>query len=147
MGCTVVVMLARGELGICLWAGDSRLYRLRDGVMTQVSRDHSPLEELIEQGVLTEEEAETHPDSSVITRAVGGQAQLFMDIALIDIKAGDTFLLCSDGLYREIKVAEIRDFLVDADDDVQSSVDKMMACALERGARDNVSIIVSRCVA
>jgi serine/threonine protein phosphatase PrpC len=143
MGCTVVTLLARGRAGIALWAGDSRLYRLREAEFVQVTRDHSPLEDLVEQGVLTEEEAEKHPDSNVITRAVGGQTELRLDIAMFDIEAGDTYLLCSDGLYRELSFDEIKAHLLT--DDLNASIQALLQLALERGARDNVSIVIARC--
>ncbi len=144
MGATVVTFVARGPLGVCLWAGDSRLYRLRGDELKQISRDHSPLEELIEKGVLSEEEAAAHPDSNVITRAVGGQAELVLDVSLVDIEPGDTYLLCSDGLYREVEPEEIGQHM--ADDDVDAIVSKLIDLALERGARDNVAIVVCRAV-
>lgn len=143
MGCTVVTLLVRGRAGIVLWAGDSRLYRLREAEFVQVTRDHSPLEDLVEQGVLTEEEAEKHPDSNVITRAVGGQSELRLDIAMFDIEPGDTYLLCSDGLYRELTFDEIKAHLLT--DDLNASIQALLQLALERGARDNVSIVIARC--
>ncbi len=144
MGCTVVVMLSAANVGVCMWAGDSRLYRLREGVLTQVSRDHDPLEELVERGVLTPEEADNHPDSSVITRAVGGQPELCLDCILFDIAPGDVYLLCSDGLYREVERDEMRDVLLGIAS-VQERAQGLLDLALERGARDNVSIIVAAC--
>lgn len=102
MGCTVVAMLARAHVGVCMWAGDSRLYQVRDGEMKQISRDHDPLEELVESGALTPEEADEHPDSSVITRAVGGQPNLALDLIAFEMQPEDVYLLCSDGLYREV---------------------------------------------
>lgn len=144
MGCTVVVMLSAAHVGVCMWAGDSRLYRLRDAVLTQVSRDHDPLEELVERGVLTPEEADDHPDSSVITRAVGGQPDLCLDCILFDVVPGDVYLLCSDGLYREVERDEMRDVLMESEP-VHERVQVLLGLALERGARDNVSIVVAAC--
>lgn len=144
MGCTVVLMLSSANVGVCMWAGDSRLYRLRGGVLTQVSRDHDPLEELVERGVLTPEEADDHPDSSVITRAVGGQPDLCLDCILFDVEASDLYLLCSDGLYREVERDEMRDIL-STSDSVQERTQALLDLTLERGARDNVSIIVAAC--
>ncbi len=145
MGCTVVSLLVRGRVGIALWAGDSRLYRLREAEFLQITRDHSPLEELIEQGVMTDEEAAKHPDNNVITRAVGGQNDLRLDIVMFDIQPGDVFLLCSDGLYRELSFDEIKAHLLHSE--LAVSVDAMLQQALERGARDNVSIVLTRCAA
>ena len=143
MGCTLVSMLTRGPVGVCLWAGDSRLYLVRDGEMVQISRDHDPLEELVESGAITPEQADEHPDSSVITRAVGGQPELFLDIIAFDVQPADVFLLCSDGLYREVLRDEIHQILGN-EEPVERTAKTLMNLALERGARDNVSVIVAR---
>ncbi|MEJ2130234.1 MAG: protein phosphatase 2C domain-containing protein [Gammaproteobacteria bacterium] len=142
MGCTIVALIAGGRVGVCLWAGDSRLYRLRHGELRQITRDHSPLEEAVERGLMTAEEAAERPESSVITHAVGGMEELHLDIVVFEVEPDDTYLLCSDGLYRELDNKEILARL--ADESVERSVDGLLDCALERGARDNVSIIVSR---
>ncbi len=144
MGCTVVTMLAQANVGVCMWAGDSRLYRVREGAITQISRDHDPFEELVERGVLTPEEADEHPDSSVITRAVGGQPELHLDCILFDLAPDDIYLLCSDGLYREVERHELCDLLT-AEGSVAALAQALMDTALDRGARDNVSIIVAVC--
>lgn len=142
MGCTIVALIAGARVGVCLWAGDSRLYCLRDGELRQITRDHSPLEEALEQGLMSAEEAAEQTESNVITRAVGGQDELHLDIVVFEVEPGDTYLLCSDGLYRELNDRELRDLL--SDGTVERSVGELLDCALERGARDNVSIIVSR---
>ncbi|HSG89976.1 MAG TPA: protein phosphatase 2C domain-containing protein [Pseudomonadales bacterium] len=144
MGCTVIAMLARRDVGVCMWAGDSRLYQVRDGEMRQISRDHDPLEELVESGALTPEEADDHPDSSVITRAVGGQPDLCLDIIAFKMLPEDVYLLCSDGLYREVLRDEIHQILGN-EEPTENTARTLMNLALERGARDNVSVIVVRC--
>ena len=80
MGSTIVTLAIRGKLGACLWAGDSRLYRLRNNELQQLSRDHSHVEELIQQGFLNREDASAHPEANVITRAVGACEDLFVSI-------------------------------------------------------------------
>lgn len=142
MGCTIVVLIVGGRVGVCLWAGDSRLYCLRNRELRQITRDHSPLEEAVERGLMTAKDAAQQPESSVITRAVGGQEELHLDIIVFEVEPDDTYLSCSDGLYRELDDGEIRDLLLHRD--VEQSVEDLLGCALERGARDNVSIIVSR---
>jgi protein phosphatase len=144
MGCTIISMLASGNVGVCLWAGDSRLYQVRDGEMKQISRDHDPLEELVESGQLTPEQADEHPDSSVITRAVGGQPDLHLDIIAFDIQPDDVYMLCSDGLYREVLRDEIHQILGN-EQPTDETAKRLLNLALERGARDNVSVIVVRC--
>ncbi len=144
MGCTLISMLASNGVGVCMWAGDSRLYQVRDGEMVQISRDHDPLEDLVESGAITPEQADEHPDSSVITRAVGGQPELHLDIIAFDVQPQDVYLLCSDGLYREVLRDEIHQILGN-EEPVERTAKTLLNLALERGARDNVSVIVARC--
>jgi serine/threonine protein phosphatase PrpC len=141
IGSTVVAMLARDRVGVVLWAGDSRLYRLRDNNLEQVTRDHNPIAELLDDGVITAQTAGAR-ETNIVTRAVGGHGQLFLDIAVFDIRAGDTFLLCSDGLYRELEHREIGEAL--GAEDVKACVAQLMTESLARDARDNISVVVSR---
>lgn len=141
MGSTVVSLVANDRLGVCLWAGDSRLYRVRAGRIEQLSRDHSEVQELVDRGLLTPEDAIHHPNSNVITRAVGGVPDLFLDATLFAIRRGDVFLLCSDGLYNELSAEEIR---AQIDGDLDASGDRLIAATLARGARDNVSLVLVR---
>jgi protein phosphatase/serine/threonine-protein phosphatase Stp1 len=136
---TVVALLARGDHFACLWAGDSRAYLLRDGLLQQITRDHSLVQELIDQGALEETEAEGHPQSNVITRAVGASGELELDKVSGRIEPGDRFLLCSDGLVRTLAEAEIAEALA-ADD----AAERLVAQAVERGARDNVTAVALR---
>jgi protein phosphatase/serine/threonine-protein phosphatase Stp1 len=139
---TVVVMLARGEHFAMLWAGDSRAYLLRQGVLSRVTKDHSLVQELVDQGTLSEEEAESHPQANVITRAIGAQGDLELDKVSGRIIEGDRYLLCTDGLFKTLAEAEITAMLL-AGADVQAIVTE----AVSRGARDNVSAIGVDCVA
>ena len=140
MGSTVVVMTADQGYGACIWAGDSRLYQLRDGELQQISRDHSQVQKLVDAGVLSEEEAESHPNANVITRAIGGSPDLVLDVVLFDIRPGDRFLLCSDGLYNEVDKADLAAGM--AVEDVEAAARQLLTGALDAGARDNVSVIV-----
>jgi serine/threonine protein phosphatase PrpC len=137
----VVTLLANEDVGVALWAGDSRLYRLRHGVLTQITRDHNPIGDLLDDGLITEQTALAR-ETNVVTRAVGGHGQLFLDVAVFDICLGDTFLLCTDGLYRELDHQQIRDLLA-ADSVSESAIGLVREC-LAHGARDNVSVVVSR---
>jgi serine/threonine protein phosphatase PrpC len=141
IGSTVVTLVAGEDVGVALWAGDSRLYRLRHGVLTQITRDHNPIGDLLDDGLITEHTALAR-ETNVVTRAVGGHGQLFLDVAVFDICLGDTFLLCTDGLYRELNHQQIRDLL--DDDSVSESAARLVAECLASGARDNVSVVVSR---
>ncbi|MGH8321423.1 MAG: PP2C family protein-serine/threonine phosphatase [Gammaproteobacteria bacterium] len=137
IGSTVVALVARDRHAACLWAGDSRLYRIRGRRIEQMMQDHAMVEDLIASGLITREEAAEHPQANRITRAIGAMPSLFLDVELFAIQPGDIFLLCSDGLYKELSEDEIVRTL---DNDVQA-VDKLIMFALERGARDNVTII------
>ncbi len=140
LGSTVVSLLIKGHVGACLWAGDSRLYRFRNNKLVQLSTDHSQVEELLQQGFLTPEEAENHPDSNVITRAIGASPEIFIDINVFTSQQGDTFLLCSDGLYNMLTDEEISHIIANAP--IDEVVDTLIQKALDGGANDNVSVIL-----
>lgn len=133
---TVVVMLARGEHFAMLWAGDSRGYLLRDGQLTRITRDHSLVQELVDQGTLREDEAESHPQANVITRAIGASGELELDKVSGRIEAGDRYLLCTDGLFKTMPEADITAMLANGSD-AAGIVNE----AVGRGARDNVSAV------
>lgn len=140
IGSTAVVLLAYGDHAVVVWAGDSRAYRYRKDVLQQLTRDHSQVEELVAQGLITHQQARHYPGSNVITRAVGVADTLLLDSEMIDVREGDIFLLCSDGLYNEVSEAEIRDAL--SAGDCQHAGTRLVDLALARGARDNVTVVV-----
>ncbi len=140
MGSTVVVLLAFGKKILCLWAGDSRLYRLRDGILSQITIDHSKVQDLVDEGLLTEDEAEKHPDANVITRAIGANRRLFIDMDIHDVQRGDRYLLCSDGLFKEVMQYEINELLDQGTP--EEACNTLIELTLERGSRDNVTVIV-----
>jgi len=139
-GSTVVSLLIKGRVGVCLWAGDSRLYRFRNKQLVQLSRDHSQVEEQIQQGLLTAEEAENHPESNVITRAIGADAEIYIDINVFSTQLGDVFLLCSDGLYNRVSEQGMEQTLSELP--IEHAVDSLIQQALDNGADDNVSVIL-----
>lgn len=140
MGSTVVSLLVSEGYGACVWAGDSRLYRFRDGKLEQISRDHSQVQRLVDAGLLNAEEADAHPNANVITKAIGGAEHLAVDVVMLDIHSGDRFLLCSDGLYNELDPLELSERI--AVSDLDAAANTLLQGALEKGARDNVSVIV-----
>ncbi|PTB17102.1 serine/threonine protein phosphatase [Trinickia symbiotica] len=142
IGTTVAVCLACGRRCAVLWAGDSRVYLYRDARLAQLTRDHSAVEELRSQGYLSAEEALHHPAQHLITRAVGAADELELDETVVDVRDGDLFLLCSDGLTNEASDAEIADVL--ACGDCGQATHSLIELALRAGARDNVSAIVVR---
>lgn len=137
----VAVAISDGEFR-CFWAGDSRAYRLRGGQLEQLSKDHSLVRSLIDAGMLSEEEAKDHPDSNVITRAVGASENLDIDIAGGTTRSGDIFLLGSDGLTRVVADAEMASIL--GSWSLSEAADTLIDLVLERGAPDNVSLIIVR---
>jgi len=136
---TVVVLLARNGHFACLWAGDSRAYLLRDGTLQRITRDHSLVQEMVDQGALTEAEAERHPQANVILRAVGGEGELVLDKISGRLMAGDRLMLCSDGLFKALPEAELAAML-----GMGTEADGLVAAAVSRGARDNVSAVTLR---
>lgn len=139
IGATVVLLALSHEHFLCLWVGDSRLYRLREGVLSMVSFDHSVVGELVEQGQMTWEEADKSDISNQITRAVGVGDVLEIDKRRGNILPGDRFLLCSDGLSQYANDQLLRQYLMEKP--IDTLADDLLAVALSAGASDNVSVI------
>jgi serine/threonine protein phosphatase PrpC len=143
IGATIVAILIHGANYACVWCGDSRAYLLREGALTLISHDHSEVQDLIDRGILEPGEAKKWPRRNVVTRALGVADQAALDIRDGAIRAGDRFLLCSDGLTDHVDDSEIAALLGAADP--QKACDLLIALTLERGAADNVSIVVIAC--
>lgn len=139
-GSTVVLVYFYGNLGFVLWAGDSRLYRLRDDELTKITRDHSQLQEMLDSNLLSPEEIESYPDNNVITRAVGAEEKLMLDFLAFEIDENDKFLLCSDGLYNAVNDNQVQAILNNGSIHLNSK--QLIDAALENGASDNVSFIL-----
>ena len=140
MGSTVVAFLVYKREWRCLWAGDSRAYLMRDGRLTQITRDHSVAQEMVDRGELRQEEAAYHPSANRITRAIGTQNKLLLDEYRSYLRDGDTVLLCSDGLNKEVDDDEVEEIL--AQYDCNDASRELVDLSLERGARDNVTVAV-----
>jgi len=123
--------------------GDSRAYLLRGGELERITEDHSLVEELLRQGRLTEEEAEEHPQRSIITRALGPEPDVDVDTFTLPAANGDVFLICSDGLTSMISEAAVSDILREAPD-LTTAADRLVAAALDAGGRDNVTVLLFR---
>jgi serine/threonine-protein phosphatase Stp1 len=142
IGSTVVgVVIADGEFR-CFWAGDSRAYRIRDNEIEQLTRDHSLVQDLVDVGMLHPNDAVDHPNSNIITRAVGVVDDLKIDTVGGDARAGDQFLLGSDGLTRLVDDGELVAELTSSPPAV--AAENLIDTVLTRGAPDNVSIIIAR---
>ncbi len=141
-GCTVVCLLCFAYYGVVIWAGDSRLYRYRYQQLEMLSRDHSQAEEAVERGEMTMEEAEQYPGSHSLTRAVGIESSLYLDMDMFAIQSGDIYLLCSDGLYKELTDKEIEQVIREHQSDWKKTADNLMQISLDRKGRDNITLIM-----
>ncbi len=141
VGSTVVVLLAKGSQCSVIWAGDSRLYRFRQGKLNQITRDHTLLDEIMDTGHLTREEALQHSGANIITRAVGGHPELQLDVIRFLAETGDRYLLCSDGLDKELSEEEISRHMTEAD--CESISENLINHALNKNGRDNITALVT----
>ena len=140
IGSTVAIMVACGHFCVYLWAGDSRLYRQRDGELRQLTTDHSQVQHYIELGLINPAEASKHPHRNIITRAVGATKKFFLDMDIQEIRPSDRYLLCSDGLTKHVMDAEIEDILREGATEVICW--ELIELTLLRGASDNVTAII-----
>ncbi|MBG6205439.1 protein phosphatase [Labrenzia sp. EL_126] len=140
MGTTIAALLTFDSNFACLWAGDSRVYRFRSGQMEQLTTDHTEVQELVDQNVLTEEEARNFSRRHVITRAIGSGLDLELELVSGNLRAGDRFLLCSDGLTGHLEDAVIETFLMEGAQ--RSAARGLLDGALEKGGTDNVTVVI-----
>jgi protein phosphatase len=143
MGTTLTGLLVDGDEVAIVHVGDSRAYLFRDGELRQLTRDHSLVEELRRQGRLTPEEAEEHPQRSIITRALGPEPDVELDVHTHRARSGDLYLICSDGLTSMVREARLREILTESDS-LRSAVDALVAEANEMGGRDNITVVLFR---
>ncbi|APC19556.1 protein phosphatase (plasmid) [Pseudomonas frederiksbergensis] len=142
MGSTVVVLLVEGDRAACIWAGDSRCYLWRGERLYQLSKDHSLQQQLIDEQQMSVEDARAHPAAHALTRAVGAAEQLTLEVLELKVYPGDTFLLCSDGLYQEVGSDEMgRALSLPAP---ARALERLFEGALRGAARDNLTAIVVR---
>jgi PPM family protein phosphatase len=143
MGTTVTAAYV-GEREVTIaHVGDSRAYVLRDGELTRLTRDHSLVGELVARGKLTEEQAETHPQRSVITRALGPEPEVQVDVQVYQARAGDVFMVCSDGLTSMVPEARVRELLTGAAS-LEAAGRDLIAAANDAGGRDNITVVLFR---
>ena len=138
MGTTVATLFANGDHAIILWAGDSRVYRYRDGELLRLSEDHSFVEELVRIGVLSSEQAENHPASNIVSRAVGVEDKLLVDVEYFKAIPNDIYILCSDGLFKELSEDDIKSQIVN---DLPECCENLVSSAVAAGGGDNISVI------
>lgn len=139
MGSTIAMMYSKANIAYFLWAGDSRIYAYRNHHLEQVSHDHSFIQESVDKNIMSVEEASSHPSSNIITRAVGVHNHLYLDLDYCEINPGDRFLICSDGLFKDVVLEEIAEQL---DKIPFKAAEGLIDMALSKGANDNVTVIV-----
>lgn len=146
MGTTVVAARIGGTAFEVVWVGDSRIYLWRDGQLTQLSKDHSYVQELISTGAITREEARHHPHRNVVTQALGVTDPSSLDVATMsgELLPGMQLLLCSDGLTEEVDDRHIERVLAHTDCSAQECVDTLVAAALDGGGSDNITVVLVR---
>ncbi|MBO1326500.1 protein phosphatase 2C domain-containing protein [Acetobacter sp. TBRC 12305] len=141
---TLVCLVIRNGYFACLWAGDSRAYLYRDGMLSQITQDHSLVQELVDAGQIRPENAESHPHANIITRAIGaGEEDLVLDKVIGKLHPGDSFLLCSDGITKTLNAAELSASLSVLPDLDPTTM--LISAALAHKATDNVTAVVITC--
>ncbi|PYQ20470.1 MAG: Stp1/IreP family PP2C-type Ser/Thr phosphatase [Acidobacteria bacterium] len=141
MATTVAAVLVDGDVANLGHVGDSRIYLFSDGVFTQLTSDHSWVNEQIQSGVISPDQARSHPLRNVVTRALGGKADLAVDMQTRRMKAGDLLLLCSDGLTAMVPDEDIARILGEAKGDVEKAAKDLVAEANANGEEDNITVV------
>ncbi|HXG59639.1 MAG TPA: Stp1/IreP family PP2C-type Ser/Thr phosphatase [Thermoanaerobaculia bacterium] len=142
MGTTTSALVIRDGLGWFAHVGDSRIYLVRGGEISQLTDDHSLVASMVREGLLTSTEAEHHPRRNVLQRSMGVAEEVEIDVrGPFEVQEGDTFILCSDGLHGVVKETELKEI---AAGPIEEAADEYVRRALERGAPDNVTVIVAR---
>ena len=144
MGTTLVVAIFTDNQLIVGHVGDSRLYRLRGGILTQLTEDHSLIQEQINAGLISLEQAEVSTKKNLVTRALGVDEEVELELQVIEVAVGDLYLLCSDGLSDLVKDAAIAKILLDAGNNITFAANKLIETANEDGGCDNISVIIAR---
>jgi len=141
IGSTVVILYAKQQRCVFVWSGDSRIYLFRRGQLRQLTHDHNNESALLAEG-FNAEEIKNHPYAQVLTHAIGGEAEVYLDAQIQEVRHGDIFLLCSDGLNKEVSDGEIESIL--AQMPYRQAVNSLMELSLQRGGRDNITIVLAQ---
>ena len=141
IGSTVVCVYIWQKFLFVLWAGDSRLYRFREERFDRLTDDHSYVEELVRMGKIESKDAESHPAANVVLKAVGIDDKLCLDFDYVEIEDGDIFIICSDGLYKDLDVNDIASLIGDNRNDMAVLTQTLLSHSLSAGGTDNTSII------
>ena len=144
MGTTLVAAICSDEQAVLLNVGDSRAYLINESGIRPITRDHSWVQDMLENGDITEEEARRHPNRNLITRALGTERTVLCDAFSVQLSPGDFLLLCSDGLVNTVSDQEIL-YEVIHEGKIETCLDRMMEIAMDRGAPDNVTMVLMQC--
>lgn len=136
-GATIVAAHIAGDCATIFWAGDSRAYHIRGGIVRRLTRDHSVVQDLIDAGLLDEDKAEGHPRANVVTRALGVMSPVVIDTVQVTLACGDRLMLCSDGVSRSLDLRNLQTGVA-----LHAWADGLLAAALERDGSDNASLVV-----
>lgn len=140
MGTTITACMIKENKMVVANVGDSRCYVLENEYLNQITNDHSLVQQLVDNGSITEEEAQVHPNKNVITRALGTAPKVEIDIFSIDLSNISKVMLCTDGLTNSLSKEEINDII--AKNDCKSSCEKLIELSKQRGGKDNISVII-----
>lgn len=144
MATTAVAVLVEEETANIAHVGDSRIYRLRDGKLEQLTSDHSWVNEQISSGVISPDQARSHPLRNVVTRALGGRTELLVDMQAQRVASGDVLLLCTDGLTTMLTDGEIEICLVESLPDLDLAAQRLVSEANAHGGEDNITVLLIR---
>jgi PPM family protein phosphatase len=145
MGTTVVTALADEETVTISSAGDSRIYRIRNGAIEQVTRDDTWVQSAVEKGILQKEQTRSHPLRNIITKAIGAEQNIETPVADFPLQEKDLYLLCSDGLHGTLQDAQMLEIITSANDDLMKAVTSLIEAANAGGGRDNITALLLHC--
>ena len=140
IGTTIAVLAVHKKHAIVMWVGDSRIYRFRNNILEQLTVDHSLVQEMIDETNLRIVDVENHPATNVITRAIGIEEELFLELDHMEVQNGDRFVLCSDGLFKDIDERHIAELL--KIQDIHRCNEALKKAALDAGGNDNITSVL-----
>ena len=147
MGTTLVALLLEQNEAAIVHVGDSRAYRLRDGELSQLTADHTLVADLLRANEISEAEASSHPYRHVLTRALGAAEDVNADVCRLDVRQGDVYVLCSDGVSGMLSESEIQAIVLAHHDDPEALCRELIGAANQAGGKDNATVIAVRCAA
>ena len=144
MGTTLTALYFHGDTAFLAHVGDSRAYLIRNGAIVRVTADHTLVEEMVLQGLITLEEARVHPKRNYLTRALGTAPSVEVDVIRMDVRSDDVYLLCSDGLSNHVSEREMREIIFSGESG-DACVARLIKCALNHGGTDNITAMLVTC--